>query len=43
VIAYRRLGRLAGLLGRMGLGAPLARLLGALRLYPSVMYRLRRA
>jgi SAM-dependent methyltransferase len=43
VLAYRRLARLAGLLGRLGLGRAVAHGLGLLRLYPSVMYRLRHA
>lgn len=43
VVAYRRLARVAGWAGRLGLGPLLARTMTGLRLYPSVMYRLRRA
>lgn len=43
VVAYRRLARVAGWLGRLGLAPLLARTMAGLRLYPSVMYRLRRA
>lgn len=43
VVAYRRLAKVAGWLGRLGLGPVLARAMTGLRLYPSVMYRLRRA
>jgi len=43
IVAYRRLGALATWLGRLGVGAAAARLLTGLGLYPSLMYRLKRA
>lgn len=43
VVAYRRMGMLAKILARVGLGRLVIRIIMRLKLYPSVLYRLRKA